>query len=798
MSNVAEPRNVRTGPDDESDPSERRQLNIVSFAAALLSATIILGALYYGRDICVPLATAFLISFALNPPVTWLARRGLPRVAATALVMGVLLVVLSGLGFLLAAQVRTLAVELPAYQSTILRKLSDIREKLSAPGAFSGALQTIERVQKEVTSEPPTAQGPAAQRVEVVPTSQTPFEQAFAWLSRSLEPLTVAGIIFIFVFLALVDRTDLRDRLLRLLGSDVHRSTESMEEAGTRVSKYLLMQMTVNVSYGIPMALGLWFIGVPGALLWGCLAAVLRFVPYLGPLISSMFPVALAFATDAGWSMVLWTVTLIVVLELVSNNIVEPLLYGSSTGLSAISLITAAMFWTALWGPAGLILSTPLTVCLLVFGRNLPQLQFLDTLLGSTPALDLPTRIYQRLIASDPDEAIELANERIEASSLREFYNDVGIEVLRRASEDYLRNATAAHRLRFAMGMDALLDELMEEGPPKIEDRARATVICIGGKWEVDAIAARIVAHALEFEGIAAEARPAATVNRHYVEQLALKGTETVCLSYFSENAVIPARHFTRRLRIRWPNLRIVLAFWNAPLELLEEATRERIGVEAVVNSVDEAVRRIHRIVAPEAARDAQQAEMPEHDEERVAALEATGLLDGNHREALDAMAKRAADVCNASIAVISTIDDQHEYFVGQSGDLPSALTDEAGALLPMARRDAICNYVVASEETLVVPDIERDPRFADNEAIRRWGVRFYAGSAVRSKDGFVLGAFCILDDEPRSLQEGEVELLEKMAAEVGATIADGAVTEPHTAAHSLPATATVGQRVPE
>ena len=798
MSNVAEPRNVRSGPDDESDPSERRQLNIVSFAAALLSATIILGALYYGRDICVPLATAFLISFALNPPVTWLARRGLPRVAATALVMGVLLVVLSGLGFLLAAQVRTLAVELPAYQSTILRKLSDIREKLSAPGAFSGALQTIERVQKEVTSEPPTAQGPAAQRVEVVPTSQTPFEQAFAWLSRSLEPLTVAGIIFIFVFLALVDRTDLRDRLLRLLGSDVHRSTESMEEAGTRVSKYLLMQMTVNVSYGIPMALGLWFIGVPGALLWGCLAAVLRFVPYLGPLISSMFPVALAFATDAGWSMVLWTVTLIVVLELVSNNIVEPLLYGSSTGLSAISLITAAMFWTALWGPAGLILSTPLTVCLLVFGRNLPQLQFLDTLLGSTPALDLPTRIYQRLIASDPDEAIELANERIEASSLREFYNDVGIEVLRRASEDYLRNATAAHRLRFAMGMDALLDELMEEGPPQIGDPAKARVVCIGGKWEVDAIASRIVAHALELEGIAAEARPAATVNRHYVEQLALKGTETVCLSYFSENPVIPARHFTRRLRIRWPNLRIVLAFWNAPLELLEEATRERIGVEAVVNSVDEAVRRIHRIVAPEAARDAQQAEMPEHDEERVAALEATGLLDGNHREALDAMAKRAADVFNASIAVISTIDDQHEYFVGQSGDLPSALTDEAGALLPMARRDAICNYVVASEETLVVPDIERDPRFADNEAIRRWGVRFYAGSAVRSKDGFVLGAFCILDDEPRSLQEGEVELLEKMAAEVGATIADGAVTEPHTAAHSLPATATVGQRVPE
>jgi predicted PurR-regulated permease PerM len=239
--------------------------------------------------------------------------------------------------------------------------------------------------------------------VELVPTSQTPFEQAFTWLARLLEPLTVAGIILIFVFLALIDRTDLRDRLLRLLGGNVHRSTESMEEAGARVSKYLVMQIAVNVSYGVPMALGLWFIGIPGALLWGCMAAVLRFVPYLGPLISAIFPIALAFATDTGWSMVLWTIVLILFLELVSNNIVEPLLYGSSTGLSAISLITAAMFWTALWGPVGLILSTPLTVCLLVLGRNLPQLHFLDTLLGSTPVLDLPTRIYQRLIANDPD-----------------------------------------------------------------------------------------------------------------------------------------------------------------------------------------------------------------------------------------------------------------------------------------------------------------------------------------------------------------------------------------------------------
>ncbi|HJU06445.1 MAG TPA: AI-2E family transporter, partial [Nitrospiraceae bacterium] len=500
MPNVAVPGNDR-GPETDGAPSEPSERNIVSFAAALVSAAIILGALYYGRDIFIPLATAFLISFALNPPVTWLARCGLPRVAATALVMGAVLIVLGGLGFLLTAQVRALAVELPTYQTTILRKLTDIRESLSAPGAFTRALKTIERVQKEVTSEPSPAQEVPTPRVEVIPPSQTPIEQAVSWLARTLEPLTVAGIILIFVFLALLDRTDLRDRLLRLMGGNVHRATASIEEAGTRVSKYLLMQIAVNVTYGIPMALGLLFIGVPGAVLWGCLSAVMRFVPYLGPLIAAMFPVALAFATDTGWSMVLWTIALIVFLELVSNNIVEPLLYGSSTGLSAISLITAAMFWTALWGPIGLILSTPLTVCLLVFGRNLPQLKFLDTLLGSTPVLDLPTRIYQRLIASDLDEAIELANEKIDSSSLRQFYNDVGIEILRRASEDHLRNATIAHRLRFASGMEALLDEMTEEKSTPTSDDAKSKVVCIGGKWEVDAIGARIVAHALDVEG---------------------------------------------------------------------------------------------------------------------------------------------------------------------------------------------------------------------------------------------------------------------------------------------------------
>jgi predicted PurR-regulated permease PerM len=250
------------------------ELDIVKVAAALVTAAILLAGLYYGRDILVPLAIAFLITFALNPPVVWLVRRGLPRLLATSLVMLTVVCAVVGLGVILGAQVRSIAVELPAYQSTILTKLSDLRQNLKAPGLFDGVLKTFERVQKEVESkEDRPADGPVPQRVEIVPTPQTPFEQVFAWLVRSAEPLATAGIILIFVFLALLDIGDLRDRFLRLLGGNFHRSTDTIQEAGARISRYLLMQLLVNVSYAVPLAAGLWIIGIPGALLWGAVGA---------------------------------------------------------------------------------------------------------------------------------------------------------------------------------------------------------------------------------------------------------------------------------------------------------------------------------------------------------------------------------------------------------------------------------------------------------------------------------------------------------------------------------------------
>jgi GAF domain-containing protein len=237
---------------------------------------------------------------------------------------------------------------------------------------------------------------------------------------------------------------------------------------------------------------------------------------------------------------------------------------------------------------------------------------------------------------------------------------------------------------------------------------------------------------------------------------------------------------------------------WNAPPELLEDESIESLKADAVVASVNEAVRRVHRIVNPEEAKAAQEAPLPDNDDERVEALKATRVLEGDKREALDALAKRAADVFNTRIAVISTIDEDREYFVGQSGKFPIAITDKTGALLPMVREHAICNYVVGENEPLVVPDMERDPRFADNETIKLWDVRFYAGAPLRIADGLVIGALCILDSKPHTLKEDEVALLETMAADVAATIdpnnAEKASETPAPAASSLK----VGQQVPE
>lgn len=751
----------------------------IKLMVGLVSSAIIIAGLYYGRDILMPLALAFLLGFVLDPLVSRLKRWGLPRAASVAVVMVIALAALGLTGLFLGQQVSALSAELPTYQNNIRAKLHSAGALLRAPGMFDGVLKTLDVVKTEVdttardTAVPATRSGSGAvpQRVQVIEAPPSPLQKAIHWFDAASGPLASAGIAFIFVVLILLDRLDLRDRLLRLWGGNLHQSTDAMDEAGRRITRYLVLQLVVNVTYGLPMGLGLWAIGVPGAFLWGAVAALMRFVPYIGPMISAVFPVTLAFSVDPGWSMLLWTVCLIVALELLSNNVIEPWLYGTSTGLSAISLIVAATFWTALWGPVGLIMSTPLTVCLLVIGRRLPRLGFLDVLLGSRPAFDAPTRIYQRLLAGEVTEAVELAVASVEDGNVTVCYDELGVTVLRMATNDHTGASTVEHRHRVLTGMEALLSEF-EEQHPTGEVEPRPKVVCIGGKWEVDNLAARMLTHAMALAGHTVAFRPAGAVSADYVSGLALEGVSTVCISYFSPEPEAQAQRFCRRLRRRWPDVQIVLALWNAAPALQQEGAAASMGADAVVTSVGEAVLRAAQLSGTELGEGFTGAVTPPDDEVRLAALYRSGALDPRAKPVFDVAAKRAADIFDVPMALVSLVDAQAQDVRGMFGDLEPVVGLAADAsrqanTLNLPRELSICGHVVANGKTLVVPDILRDLRFAGNPALRDKGVRFYAGAPLRDAEGSVLGTLCLLDAQPRTLSKREVRLLETLAEDV-------------------------------
>lgn len=782
-------------------------LTTLRLAAGFLVAAVVLCGLYFGRDILVPLALALLLAFLLDPAVARLKRWGVPRLVAVLAVVGTTLALLVVGGALAGKEVRDLGAELPTYQNTIRAKLRHLREQLRGPGVFDGLLETADVVQREVErmAAAPTR---GVQRVQVEQRPASPFQQAMAWMERAAGPLAQAGIALVFLVLVLLDRMDLRDRMLRLMGGNLHLATDAMDEASARIARYLRMQLVVNLSYGIPMALGLWAIGVPGAVLWGLVAAVLRFVPYVGPLISSVFPLGLAFAVDPGWSLLLWTLALIVALEMLSNNVIEPWLYGASTGLSALSLIVAATFWTALWGPVGLVMSTPLTVCLLVVGRHLPRLAFLNVLLGSQPALDAPTRLYQRLLAGEDEEAIALAEAQTgeEAVSVPAFYDGVAVPALRMAVGDHAAVATAEHRLRLVTGMEAVLDALEDEHRASAAEGVAAQVLCLGGKWEVDALAARMLAHGLALQGVPAGTGMALPSSADGLARLDLAGVRVVCVGWFSPQPQAPARQFCRRMRRRWPQLRIVLVLWNPPPEPATPAAdalqaAQALGADAIATSVEEAMLHVRAQLDGAAAPAAAEVRLPDNEAARLAALQASGALeDADFRAACGLTAKRAADIFDVPQALVCLVDAEAAHWLATHGLARQA--DGEG----MPRAASLGAQVVGSGEPLVLRDSARDPRFTDHPVLQRLGARFCAAVPLRDAAGLVFGALCLFDVQPRVFSAHDTRLLQALADDLMQALwgparparsagAAGAAQVPPPPA--LPPSATLGQAVP-
>ncbi|HEX4173321.1 MAG TPA: AI-2E family transporter, partial [Acetobacteraceae bacterium] len=413
-------------------------------------------ALYFAREVLIPITLAVLLCFVLSPLMELLRLLWLPRPAAALLSVLLAIGIIIILGGVIGTQIADLAGRVPQYQTTIQTKVDTLQRLLRTDlfGRFSGLMGKLEnagapqqRPQAQAEQSPseqsPTEQsgGTGAPQPSTGPKpvpviiTQTPTSSALE-LGRSvlgpiIGPVATLGIILVVAVFALLQKEDLRDRLIRLLGSgDLHRTTAAMDDAGRRLTRYFITQLGINCGFGVIVGTGLLLIGVPGPLLWGILGALLRFVPYIGSYVAAVLPVLLAAAVGTGWSMALWTVVLYIVTELIMGNVVEPTVYGHSTGLSPFSVVIAAIFWTWLWGPIGLILSTPLTLCLVVLGRHIEQLEFLDVMLGDQPALTPVENFYQRILAGDPDEAEEQAERFLAEHSLCEYYDEVALKGL--------------------------------------------------------------------------------------------------------------------------------------------------------------------------------------------------------------------------------------------------------------------------------------------------------------------------------------------------------------------------------
>ncbi len=775
----------------------------------LLVSALVIAGLYFGSGLLIPLALALLLGFLLDPAVSRLKRWGLPRMAATLLVVAMALAALGGLGTYLGMQVQQLSADLPTYQNTIRAKLRALRQSAHMPSAWDGALKTYDTVEREISRG--AAATPRVQKVEIQAPEQRPTARMLQWLARVAEPVTTAGIVLLFVILILLDRDDLRDRLLRLMGGNLHVATDALDEASQRIGKYLRMQFIVNISYGLPMAAGLWLIGVPGAMLWGALAAIMRFVPYVGAMISAVFPLALAFAVDPGWQMLLLALALILALELVSNNLIEPWLYGSSTGLSTLSIIAAATFWTALWGPIGLLLSTPLTVCLLVLGRYIPALQFMEVLLGSEPVLGPPQRLYQRLLADDVEDAVALAHEAVEsrlparpgapdrAAAVTGFYDEVAIPALRLATQQHLESATAEHRLRLSSGMGALIEELAEQypaQPPQADRPGGLRIHCAGARWEVDALAAAMVSHSEALRGHALSCSDWALaadpqwrmsgqgpgLPAEPAVARAMAEAQLLVVTVFSAQPQTVARQMLRRIRRHWPHLRVVLALWNAPAALADTGFAQRCGADACVGSLRELQLWVDALCQPLGQGGGLAAPIPPDDEERVRQLHESGVLTPARPAIFHEAVQQAANAFDVKWAQVSWVDADRVHAPG------SLLVAGAQGQAGMPRRDAICSYVVHGGQALVVPDLARDPRFVGNPALQEPGLRFYAGVPIRNRQGTVLGSFCIMDDAPRDVSAADLELLAGMAEQLMQALEDRRA--PEQGAPGMPPTA--------
>jgi predicted PurR-regulated permease PerM len=565
-------------------------------------ATLIVNGLYFGREILVPVALAVLFSFVLAPFVIRLQSWRIPRTLSVLIAVFIGFAIIFSLGGLMVSQATHLADDLPGYQQTLREKIQGLRG-VAAGG--SGTLERASKVLKELNTElqNPSMGSPATDGlrrqpldrpipVEVRQPDPGTLTTLVAIIQPLIQPLTTSGIVVIFVIFILLQRQDLRNRLIRLAGSsDMQRTTAALDDAGERLSRLFLNQSIINALFGLIIGIGLQIIGVPSAPLWGLIAMILRFVPYVGSPISAVFPLILAAAVGSGWQMLLMTAGLFGGLQLFAGQVVEPFVYGRSSGLSPIAIVLSASFWTWLWGPIGLVLATPLTVCLVVLGRHVDRLEFIDVLLGNRPALTPPQLVYQRMLAGDPIEASQQARTYLEDASLEDYYDTILLSGLRLADVDARLGRLDDERLdRVVATVNEVVDDLETHADRQIvtaaetDDRSALArlepiedseavsivlsdhwkvpraVLCIPGSSKLDEAAALVLAQMLRRRGLAAAAEKADALSMSKFFALDLSESALFCVCYVDNPSSAKIHYAVRRLRKRSGGALIMVA----------------------------------------------------------------------------------------------------------------------------------------------------------------------------------------------------------------------------------------------
>ncbi len=627
-----------------------------SAAELAIVGSIIVAALYFGQAVFVPLALAVILSFVLASPVRALRRVGLPNTAAVVLVVVVAFGIIFSVGTLITQQVGTLVESIPQYQYTLKQKIRALREIAQgssgsierASDALKDLRHELEKPESESTfpatppTPPPRSDGEEQRPmpVEVRAPETTPLDQLQTIIGVIIAPLVTAGVVVLFVLFLLLQRVDVRDRAIRLLGSnDLEKSTVAMDDAGQRLSRFFLTLTAINAAYGVIIGTGLWIIGVPSPILWGVLAMLMRFVPFVGGFIAAAFPVMLAAAVDPGWTMFAWTLALYVVGEITMGNVIEPVVQGQSTGLSPLAIILAAAFWTLLWGPIGLLLAIPLTVVLVVLGRHVERLEFLHVLLGDTPPLTHAERLYQRMLAGDPAEAVEQAEKLIKQSSLLDFYDEVFIDALRLAQADVNRGTLGKNRLpeireTAEIIIDTLSDHdviseksgVSESSPKPIEGGEVRTssateesalspeskknialfepqlippdwcgenaILCVAGRTALDEVAASILVQLLTKSGIGASVLGPQKAKHGALQIAGLDEVRLVCVSALDvQERSAHARLLMRRIRRTVPEAYLLCGFWKLdPDSERAKSIIESITANATVSTLRRAL----------------------------------------------------------------------------------------------------------------------------------------------------------------------------------------------------------------